>query len=139
VRKPPRDLHAVVLAAWFALLSPSRHKTPAPRAELHCFQTDGANGHDGAGINPLLGAFVECFDDASACEARAKAEVTECSAIVPRWHCFSVPSRKPANDPLAGLTLCYPNLAQCDAVRTPRPRRMNAISPVQRYTSSSGP
>jgi len=120
VRKPLRDLHAVVLAAWFAVLSPSCHKAPAPRAELHCFQTDGANRHDGRGINPLLGAFVGCFDDVPSCEARAKAEATECSAIVPQWHCFSVSSRKPANDPLDGLTFCYPNLALCDAARTPR-------------------
>lgn len=119
VRKPPRALHAVVLAAWLAGLSPSCRSAPAPRAELHCFQTDAASRHNREGLNPLLGAFVGCFRDAPACEARAKAEATECSAIVPRWHCFSVPGARPANDPLDGLTFCYPSRALCDAARTP--------------------
>lgn len=103
-----------MLAACFAAFASSCHKAPAPRAELHCFQTDGQ------GLNPLMGTFVDCFDDAAACEVRAKAESTECRATLPRWHCFSVPSFEPANDPLDGITFCYPSLALCNAVRTPR-------------------
>jgi len=110
-----------VLAAWFAAFAPCCHKASAPRAELHCFQTDGSHRRDGQGLNPLMGAFVSCFDDAPACDVRAKAEATECSATLPRWHCYSMlPSLESANDPLDGLTFCHPSLALCNAARAPR-------------------
>lgn len=109
-----------MLAACFAALAPCCHKASAPRAQLHCFQTDGSKRHDGQGLNPLIGTFVSCFDDAPACEVRAKAEATECSATLPRWHCYSLlSSPRPANDPLDGMTFCYPSLALCNAARTP--------------------
>jgi hypothetical protein len=89
-------------------------------AELHCFQSDGTHRPAGEGLNPLLGVFVGCFDDAAACEARAKAAATECTALVPRWYCYAMASRKPARDPLEGLTFCYPSLSLCETARTPR-------------------
>lgn len=110
-------MRLVVLAAWLAAFSPSCHK--ASGAELHCFQSDGTNPQS-EGLNPLLGGFVGCYDDARACEARAKLEATGCTTLLPRWYCYAMASRNPAHDPLDGLTFCYPSLALCEVARTPR-------------------
>lgn len=106
-----------MLTACFAAFASSCQKG-APAIELYCLQADSSNP---GGINPLIGVIVDCFDEAQACAARAKVEATQCRATLPRWHCHTVPSRRPANDPLDGLTFCYPSLELCDAARAPKP------------------
>lgn len=113
---PGSHLNRAVLTACLAVLASSCHKAPASQATLHCFQTEGRRDQ---GLNPLLGAFVSCFEDAAACEARATPEAAACTATLPRWHCYAMASAKPGNDPLDGLTFCYPSLALCNAARAP--------------------
>ncbi|HZJ66821.1 MAG TPA: hypothetical protein VFD36_25115 [Kofleriaceae bacterium] len=120
---------AVRLAACLAAFASSCQKS-APSVELHCFQSDTSNRPEGG--NPLIGTFVGCFDDAHACEARAKAEATQCRATLPRWHCYTVPSRRPADDPLDGLTFCYPSLELCGAARAPNPMFVDDEAPPRR-------
>jgi hypothetical protein len=98
------------------------------RASLFQLENRPENLKPGQGLNPLVGATVICTDEASACEARAKESGLTCSAVLPRWRCYGLPSSP--KDPLDGLTFCYPSLAMCEAVRTPHIPLLSDGNPI---------
>lgn len=79
-------------------------------SELHCFDATagGANG-----VNPLLGAVIECFDSDTECTHTAPDG--KCRSTPAHWYCSAMQAA--AGDPLAGYGFCQPTLALCDAAR----------------------
>lgn len=79
-------------------------------SELHCFEATAGSAN---GVNPLLGAVIECFDREAECTRTAPDG--KCHTTPEHWYCSAMPGA--AGDPLAGYGFCQPSLALCNAGR----------------------
>ena len=119
-----RAVMELLFAASIGAVAASCGKHPDAAPELHCFRADSSRYVGSGGLNPLLMGRFFCFDDASACQSRAKDFQAGCALSgSPRWHCFTIESTNastgPSTTPLANTSSCFPSMGMCDASRFP--------------------